>query len=87
MPEAQQKVVPPSPPLHIRDQDGRAVYLRVGFLGEVRIYVSPLEHSRSSHLGRFRKSIRGKGFAITSTGCQSDFQTIRPVQKKQDQGM
>lgn len=36
MPEAQQKVVPPSPPLHIRDQDGRAVYLRVGFLGEVR---------------------------------------------------
>lgn len=36
MPEAKEKIVPPSPPLHIRDHEGRAVYMRVGFLGEVR---------------------------------------------------
>jgi hypothetical protein len=38
MPEVKEKVVPPSPPLHIRDNEGRAVYMRVGFLGEVCLH-------------------------------------------------
>ena len=40
MPEVKEKIVPPSPPLHIRDNEGRTVYMRVGFLGEVRIILA-----------------------------------------------
>jgi hypothetical protein len=85
MPEVKEKVVPPSPPLHIRDNEGRAVYMRVGFLGEVRLNKCFFALQRLIS-GRFRKSIRGEGSTITPQGGQGHFEAICAVKEEQDKG-
>lgn len=66
-PVKKEKIVPPSPPLKIRDRDRGYEYMRVGFLGEVSHFNKHVEIRKGSNedaidapfiAGRFCQSLR-----------------------------
>lgn len=64
-PAKKEKIVPPSPPLKIKDRDRGYEYMRVGFLGEVSQFDKHVEILRGSNEDAIDASF------ITGRVCQS----------------
>lgn len=64
-PAKKEKIVPPSPPLKIKDRDRGHEYMRVGFLGEVSQFDKHVQIIRGSNEDAIDASF------ITGRLCQS----------------
>lgn len=90
-PVKKEKIVPPSPPLKIRDRDRGYEYMRVGFLGEVShcdIHVEIHEGSNEDAIdasfitGRVCQSLRSARSKSFQTSCQGGEQSQHQNKEK-----